>query len=244
MQIRGMIVSLVFALAAGSVAAADNPPAPGFDAAGSDARAVEIADRTMDAMGGRARWDAVQCLAWEIFGRRHTWNKWTGDYRLEDGDQLVIMNINDGQGRVWKGGAELEDGPEKAGALDRARSVWINDAYWVFMPYKLKDTGVTLKYLGERAAEDGRAADVLGLTFAGVGDTPENRYEVLVDRETGLVSQWSYFEKATDTEPQITSAWNNWHDFGGIKLAERDGRRAVTGIRVSADACPNAFKAP
>ena len=43
---------------AGSTAA--NPPAEGFNAAGSDAKAMELADRTMDAMGGRAAWDSVR----------------------------------------------------------------------------------------------------------------------------------------------------------------------------------------
>lgn len=231
------------ALVAGS-AAADNPPAPGFDAGGSDARAVAIADRTMDAMGGRAAWDAVQCIGWTIFGRTHLWNKWTGDYRLEADTLLVIMNLNSGDGRAWSRGAEMEAGDARQAVLGEARSIWINDSYWLVMPYKLKDTGVTLKYAGERATDDGRPADVLALTFREVGDTPDNRYEVSVDRETGLVSQWSYFRSAADAEPRFTLPWNNWSSYGGIKLATGRGRADVTNLRVSSGDERAAFAAP
>jgi hypothetical protein len=246
MTMRNPLIVGVLAcvLAANAAAAGENPPAPGFDAAGSDARAVEIADRTMDAMGGRASWDAVQCVGWTIFGRTHLWNKWTGDYRLEADTLVVITNLNTGAGRVWSRGSELPPGDACTAALQRAKSIWINDSYWLVMPYKLKDTGVTLRYAGERATGDGRTADVLTLTFNGVGDTPQNRYEVFVDRETGLVSQWSYYRDAADAEPKFTLPWTGWSDFGGIQLATGRGRTDVTGIRVSKDDERAAFTAP
>src|SRR2546421_138000 len=57
----------------------ENPPAPGFDRAGSDPRAVAIADRTMRAMGGRRAWDQTRYISWRFFGKRlHVWDKWTG----------------------------------------------------------------------------------------------------------------------------------------------------------------------
>ena len=239
----GAATALAVSLAVG-VAAADNPPAPGFDAAGSDARAMAVADRTMDAMGGRANWDAVQCVGWTIFGRTHTWNKWTGAYKLEADTLVVIMNLNSGKGRAWTGGREMPDGPERDAVLGEAHSIWINDMYWLLMPYKLKDTGVTLTYAGERNAEDGRLADVLNLTFKDVGDTPENRYEVYVDRESGLVSQWSYFRDAADAEPRFTLPWNDWRAYDGVKLSSGRGRTDVTNIHVSKSDEADAFAAP
>lgn len=237
---KTMLVAALLVAAAQS----PNPPAPGFDAAGSDPRAIEIADRTMAAMGGRARWDAVRCVGWTIFGRTQMWNKWTGDYRLDEDTLTVIMNLGTRAGRVWHSGAEVTDGDVRSAALDRARRVWTNDSYWVLMPYKLKDTGVRLAYAGERATEDGRAADVLGLTFSGVGDTPENRYEVFVDRATGLVSQWSFFKDAADTEARFTLPWNGWTEFGGVRLATGRGRTDVTGLSVSTADCDASFAAP
>ena len=45
------------------------------------------------------------------------------------------------------------------------------------MPFKLKNSGVTLKYLGDTTAtKDGKPADVLQLTFEGMGVTPDNKH--------------------------------------------------------------------
>jgi hypothetical protein len=219
--------------AGGVFAGAANPAAPGFDAAGSDARAIEIADRTMEAMGGRDHWDAVQRLGWSIFHRTHTWNKWTGDYRLDADTLVVIMNVNSGKGRVWGSGHEITDAGRLSAILDRAHSIWINDMYWFLMPYKLKDSGVTLKYGGDATTADGRAADKLVLTFQKVGDTPENKYDVLVARDTGLVAEWSYYENASDAQPKFTLPWTDWTDFDGIKLSTGRGRVEITGVSAS-----------
>jgi len=224
--------------------ASDNPPAAGFDATGSDPRAVELADRTMEAMGGRAAWDAARVLGWTIFNRAHVWDKWSGDYRLAADTTLVIMNLGTKQGRVWEKGIEVTDPARRDPILADAVSIWINDSYWFVMPYKLKDTGVTLRYQGEKPAEDGRPAEVIELSFRGVGDTPDNRYLVYIDRETGLVSQWSYFKTASDPEPRFTLPWNGWQSFGAIRLATGRGRTEVTGIRVSTEADPAAFAGP
>lgn len=221
-----------------------NPPATGFDASGSDDKAMELADRTMEAMGGREAWDAVRVIGWTIFKRTHVWDKWTGDYRLEADSTLVIMNINTKQGRVWEKGVELTDAPKRDEVLGQAMSIWINDSYWLVMPYKLKDTGVTLRYMGEQKTEDGRAADAIQLTFAGVGDTPENKYLVWVDRESGLVTQWAYFEKAADAEPKFIRPWTKWTPMDDIKISMGRGKFDVTNVRVSKTADAKAFAAP
>ena len=46
--------------------------------------------------------------------------------------------------------------------LDDAHGAWINDSYWLVMPYKLLDPGVRLRHLGERTTSEGETADVLG----------------------------------------------------------------------------------
>jgi hypothetical protein len=206
-----------------------NPPAPGFDVAGSDPRAIAIADEVMDQLGGRAAWDATRCIEWNFFGsRKHLWDKWTGDYRLDDGARVILMNLQSSQGRVFEKGVEIRDHEQRRTQLERATSIWINDAYWMFMPYKLKDSGVTLRLGGEQALSDGRAADVLVLTFTGVGDTPDNKYEVLVSRDKRWVEEWRFFKRAEDTAPAMATPWTGWRRYGSILLA--DGRGEKNGM--------------
>ena len=236
----------LLALAA-SPSPAANPPAPGFDAAGSDPEAIELADRVMDRMGGREAWDSARYLTWNFFGRRrHLWDRATGRLRLEGTDResgepyVVLMNLDTKDGRAWRAGAQVDDPEELASLLDGAEAAWINDSYWLLMPYKLKDSGVTLRYLGESSTEDGRAAEVLELTFREVGRTPQNKYHVYVARDSGLVEQWDYYADASDPEPTIRGPWSDWRPYGRILLSGDRGGREITEIAVF-DQLPDAL---
>lgn len=243
----------------GDAPAAPAAPVPSDPAAhvhvspDSDPRAIEIAQATVAKMGGWDNWDHTRYISYNFFGgRRHYWDRYTGDIRIE-GDfgreepkvhRVFLMNVNTGKGRVWADGQEVTDPEKLAELLKQGKSIWINDSYWVAMPYKLLDPGVTLKYEGERAMEDGRQADVLGLTFSGVGDTPDNRYDVFVARDSGLVEQWSYYDKAGETEPRFTLPWKGWEKFGNIMLATGRGRDADWNIAVHDSLPPSVFSDP
>jgi hypothetical protein len=195
-------------------------------------------------MGGRAAWDATRFLKWNFFGlRTHVWDKWTGDLRFQQGDQVVLMNINTKDGRVFRGGQEVT-GDDRAKALDGGYKAWINDSYWLLMPYKLKDSGVTLTYKAEGKLADGRAADVLQLTFEGVGVTPQNKYDVYVSRDRRLVEQWSYYAQASDPEPRFTTPWAKWERQGKVLLSGDRGERQLTDIRVFDDLPRSVFEDP
>lgn len=235
---------LVCFVMVGATSAQDNPPAEGFNAEGSDARAIELADAVMEAMGGRDAWDATRYLSWNFFGMRtHLWDKWTGDLRYEQGDSLVLMNINSREGRAFKGGVELA-GEDLAKALDGGYRAWVNDSYWLLMPYKLKDSGVTLRYVGEQAMEDGRTADVLQLTFEDVGVTPENKYHVFVAKDTGLVEQWAFFRSASDEEPGFKTPWAKWTRHGEVLLSGDRGQRQLSDIAVYESVDRSVFEDP
>ena len=138
-----------------------NPPLPGFDLIGSDREAMDIADGVMERLGGRANWDATRYITWGFFGkRRHVWDKWTGNLRFENRDLVVLMNIHSRQGRAWEDGEEIVDPDSLAAKLKAGYRAWVNDSYWVAMPYKLKDSGVTLKYKGRGMTEAGLPAEM------------------------------------------------------------------------------------
>lgn len=221
-----------------------NPAAPGFNAAGSDARAVALADSVMLAMGGRPAWDKTRYLHWNFFGRRKLlWDKWTGDVRIDfvDSGNTYLVNVNSGKGKIRRDGQEVTHPDSLSKYLGQAKSIWINDSYWLVMPYKLKDSGVTLRYLGEENTTDGRPAHKLQLTFEAVGDTPRNKYHVYVDRENHLVTQWSYFADAADAEPRFTNGWTDYQRHGDILLSGARGQRGITEIAVYEEVPAAAF---
>jgi len=227
------------ALSSEPLVADENPPAEGFNAEASDDEAIAIADEVMEALGGRAAWDDTRYLTWNFFGRRrHLWDKQTGDIRVEgirredDKPYVILMNLQSMDGRAWIDGEEVTDSEQLAALLDLGEAAWINDSYWVFMPYKLKDSGVTLRYLGTDEMLDGRSAQVLQLTFEEVGRTPENRYLVYVAQDSGLVEQWDFFENADDEEPGFQIPWHDWRRYGQIMLSDNRGKNSHTDIAV------------
>lgn len=229
------ILTFVFLAFAGLVVAqSDNPAAAGFNAEASDAKAIEIADEVMESMGGRTAWDNTRFVRWTFFGRRTLlWDKWTGQVRIDfnDSDAVHLVNINTGEGKVWKEGQYVSHPDSLKQELALAKSIWINDSYWLCMPFKLKDSGVTLKYLGDEGAADS-LSHKLQLTFEGVGDTPENKYWVYVDVDTKLVNAWSFFTQFSDESPRFTTPWVDYERKGEVLLSGNRGRGKLTDIAV------------
>ena len=219
----GVFVSLLLIPSAWAQENEENPPMDGFNLEASDAKAIEIADAVMRSMGGRASWDQTRYLSWSFGRDDQVWDKWTGRFRFQRDSLIVLMNISTQEGRAWADGQEITEADALKERLTSAYRNWANSSYWLIMPYKLKDSGVTLRYQGEGTMEDGRAAEILGLTFEDVGFTPQNRYDIYVDKETMLVGQWSYYRNASDAEPAFTRPWRNWQHYGAIMLSNHRG---------------------
>ncbi len=221
------------AVSGGEFVEYNNPPAEGFNQEGSDLLATLLADKTMQAMGGRKAWDNTQYIKWNFFGRRnHTWDKATGDVRIEvpEKELTILMNINSKEGKAMIAGEEVTDSLDIY--LQRGYEMWVNDAYWLVMPFKLKDSGVTLKYLREDTTQTGDRADVISLSFEDVGVTPENVYEVWVDTDSKLVTQWAYYPDSSSLEPRFITPWADYNKYGEIWLSGNRGKNSLSNIEV------------
>lgn len=173
------------------------------------------------AMGGTANYNNVKYIEWEFGKRKLYWNKWTGDVRVEnpEANQVILVNINSMKGKVFENGSLVEEDKKVAKLLNQAKNWWINDSYWLVMPWKLEDPGVSLSYVKTEQLPDGATADVLQMTFNAVGVTPENKYWVYINQKEHLIKQWSYFKGFDDAEPKFTLAWDNYQKAGNILLS-------------------------
>ena len=209
---------------------ASYPAAEGFDQAGSDARATALADKVMRQMGGYSAWQQTRLLGWDFLdGSYQLWDKQTGDFRWQKDSLVGIYNLTSKRGHVYKAGQDISATPDGQKLLDNMYPIWVNNSWWLLMPFKLKDSGVTLTYQGAGKLMDGTPAEVLNMTFKGVGVTPDNKYEVLINPKTNLVEEWAYFPKATDAEPAFRRRWTDYRRYGRVLLATdrtdgKDGR--------------------
>ncbi len=212
----------------------ENPSSPGFNA-NSDPKAIAIADEVMKAMGGRKNWDDTRYLFWNFFGARTLlWDKQTGDVRIEIPSQEMKILVNEKtlEGKLWTAGEEITQPDSVAKYLERGKRIWINDSYWLVMPFKLKDSGVTLSYVGKDTTQTGEASEVVRMTFDAVGVTPQNAYNVWVSESDNLVKQWAWYLNASDTVARFTRPWDNYQQMGKIKLSDERGDRDLSDVKV------------
>lgn len=217
-------------------------PGPGRAAEpASDPRAVRVAEQVLEALGGRARWDALPGLRWTFASvandtlrssRRHAWHKHTGQHRVEGtlrtGETYVAVHAvgDTSRGAAWLDGRALA-GDSLRTFLRRAEALWINDSYWFLMPYKMLDPGVTLDYEGEVRDSSGAWIGV-AMRFEGVGLTPGDRYRVFVNPRTHRVEGWEYVLQGS-APPPVRWTWEGWEEHGGLwfPTAHRRERSAI-----------------
>ncbi|HXE76166.1 MAG TPA: DUF6503 family protein [Candidatus Xenobia bacterium] len=201
-------------------------------------QAVLVVESMMDAMGGPAAWEKARYLrfdwvverdAKEVAHVKHLWDRYDGRYRVEwetrDHKKVVaLFNVNSRVGKVHVDGHAAE-GEELPKYLEQAYGRFINDSYWLLMPWKLKDPGVKLEYVKQTEME-GKKYDVLHVSFEQVGLTPGDHYWAFINRETHLMDRWAYFLESyvkDKGEPALDKAtpwdWRDWRDVGGLKLA-------------------------
>lgn len=184
-----------------------------------DAKATALARKVMDSMGGEQNWNNTRFLAWTFNNQYQIWDKHQNKFRWERDSLVSIIDTQTKAGKVYVAGQEMPESEEKQKLLERTYALWINNAYWLVMPFKLQDPGVQLKYAGEGETLANEKADILEMSFESVGLTPQNKYKLWVAKDTGLLTQWAFYRNSTDAEPSFTRRWSDYKTYGNIKLA-------------------------
>jgi hypothetical protein len=211
---------------------------------GSPARAAAVEKREVatvwkeltDAMGGQESWDRLPYLRFdfvverdgkEVARFRHWWDRAHGRCRVEGPDEkgrvvTAIFNLANRKGKSFTDGMSDTDSANVAGILENGYERWVNDTYWLMMPFKLKDPGAHLVY-GKSAktvkGTESTAYDVLELTFnPGVGLTPKDHYWLFVNRGTHLIDRWEMVLQGQKPPPSAFT-WERWTSVGPIRLS-------------------------
>jgi hypothetical protein len=196
----------------------------------ADPKAAAVAEALESAMGGQSAWEKVPYIRFdfvaEVPGRpemrfRHWWDKRTGRDRVEgpnDQGKMVtaIVRLSDRKGKSFTAGVPDADSSNTQMGYER----WVNDSYWLMMPFKLRDPGTRLKYSGRKKGEHGVEYDLLELTFEkGVGLTPGDHYWLYVNTKTHLLERWDYLLESMKGKSPATATWEGWTQVGPVKLA-------------------------
>ncbi len=224
-----------------TLASAEGAP-KAFDPAGSDPQAIAAVDQAQHTLGMPESWHKAHYIEFTFGsarndslqgkGRHHCWDTWTGRYRIEgDSRQMkkhyivIFKNINDPtSAQVWLDGEKQADSTnQKLGK--QLYGAYINDTYWLLMPYKMKDPGVHLKWLGmETDSTCMKTCAKVKLSFDEVGLTPKDHYWVYINPEDHMITSWKYF--AGEGDQTLVTTWEDWQAHGPLLLS---GKRKMPG---------------
>jgi len=200
------------------------------------AATIDRTESMVDAMGGYENWDQLKYVSWTFFGARHlVWDKMGGRVRIESprDTMIYLIDLHNNSGKVLKAGNKIQESAELDKLVERGEGIWINDSYWLFMPFKLQDPGVTVNYMREDTMIGGAPSSVLALTFKRVGNTPQNKYEVYIDEKDNLIKQWAFFKTADQETPPRIWPWDNYQSYNGMMLSsERSDKSGPSNVRV------------
>lgn len=195
----------IFLLLAGGCTSQQDAPEPLhlpplFSMADSLAFSIE------QAAGGRESYQSLETLRFdwaverdsqEAFRARHLWDRTSGAYRVEypiGEDSLLVavfaaneFDMDMPEGRAFINGV-IADSVNHDEYLKSAYERFINDSYWLVMPFKLFDDGVDRTIAHDSSDAD---TDVLRLRFENVGLTPGDQYWLRAD-STGQILSWSF----------------------------------------------------
>jgi hypothetical protein len=206
-------------------------------------KAAALVNRVIKEMGGRKAWDNVRYVAWSFAGSYQVWDKHANNYRYEKDSVVAITNLDTRQGKAYINGQDVSGTEAGQKIIDRMYAAWANNSYWLIMPFKLADPGLTVRYVGEGQTEAGEPAELLELTFEKVGVTPQNKYLVAVSKEKGLVTQWAFYRNASDPQPSFTRPWHSYQSYGPIKLSTGRSTNPEDGVNIRHLAIPNSVPA-
>jgi len=202
-----------------------------------DKKAAQLVSKMMEAMGGAQEWEELQYVSWTFFGARHlVWDKKNNRVRIEsprDSSIYLVDLQNSSEVRFSAAGNEVFDTSALTKKFKEGRDIWINDMYWLFMPFKLYDPGVTVSYVHTDTTLVGALSDVLELSFDNVGNTPENKYQIYIDQKDHLIKQWNFYADFNQEEASRIWPWDNYSDFDGLLLSsDRSDKGGPSNVRV------------
>ena len=168
----------------------------------------------------------------EKIANAHGYENWNNVKKVEFTFQVDRDTIK-GNGRSWEWFPKKDSVIMRAGdqnvkyvrsRLDsvpnNADKAFINDKFWVFVPFQLIwDTTATVSEPKRAEAPiSNTEMNMITLTYPEEGGyTPGDAYDIYYDNSY-MIKEWSY-RKGNAAKPTMSTTFENYKDYNGIKIA-------------------------
>jgi hypothetical protein len=233
-----MCFALIAACGPGRTSYQRYPGAPAtFDKAGSDPKAVEIAEKVFATAGGTGNWDKAKQIRWRQIittsGKlsadgEHAWDRWNGRHmgRLNrpDGSAIIVGYSLYAEKAIGfqqdKGEKEIKHNLDEANRtkyVGVAKSVFNQDTAIMTMQFLMLEPGAKLAYVGQAKDDAGKDHyDELKVTFADPLRS-ELEFHPIIDRNTNEIQRIEVMKVGATMK--IGYVLKDWTTAGGLKFA-------------------------
>ena len=227
------------------------PGAPAaFDRAGSDPKAVEIADQVFTAAGGPTSWDKAKQVRWHQVttsdGKvaqdgEEGWDRWNarhyGRLHRTDNDIVVGYELYGTKAIAFaeeRGKHDVKHNLDEGGrskAVKLARDVFNVDTTVLLLQFLMMEPGAKLAYVGPAKDDAGSENyDELKVTFADPLRS-ELEFHPIIDRTTHLIQRIEIIKIGATQKVGYTL--KDWTTVGGLKLAQARTNMGYSGETVA-----------
>ncbi len=186
----------------------------------SEKRPEAIPGENADAMAqsmlealNQPAWDTLKYLKWEFTGgHRYIWDKQGNKAIVDWDDYRVLLDLDKIDGVALKGAMEVP-ADQKEELIKKAWSIWCNDSFWMFAPFKVFDPGTSRSVVKTKDGQKG-----LMVSYESGGVTPGDGYLWLLD-EKNIPTGYKMWTSIIPVKGMYMS-WENWKTLkGGAKVA-------------------------
>jgi hypothetical protein len=213
------------------------PPAgaTAFDRAGTDPKALEVADAVVAAAGGADKWAAAKQIRWsesvttgtgEPITFDEAWDRWNGRHynklHTASVEVITMTTLYDGTGTALSQHGHTTGrmvGADTEHALAGARDRFQFDTGVLLLAFLLEAPGTKLTLVADYTPEAGAPpADELKVVFDPKDPTRSSIYFAIVNRETHQIDRIEIVKVGDPETKRLGYKVTGWAEVGGLKL--------------------------
>jgi hypothetical protein len=177
------------------------------------AEAEALTDKMFAALNKPA-WDSLGFLQWTYFkgGQQFFWDKKRNLVEAKWSANRVLLDPSEMTGIAYEKG-EKQTGEKADKLVQKGLTLFWNDGFWLYSPFKVRDAGTTRKLV-----ENADGSKSLLVTYGNGGRTPGDHYLWHLNAE-GIPTGWQMWVKVFPIGG-LRLGWTDWQTLpGGAKIS-------------------------